>query len=115
LKASRKDYINLDKLEALPEMADFNKDPSLYKDRVLAIAGITTATINKGIDKNSLSLKKFYGLYDIDGDERLYQFCVVEDLIVIEAKEISFMPFELLRCFEDTETMLSWGFVEPML
>lgn len=62
-----------------------------------------------------MTLKKYYGLYEIEEEERLYEFCVVEDLIVISAKEISFMPFELIRCFEDTETMLSWGFVEPMM
>lgn len=54
-------------------------------------------------------------MYDLNGDERLYEFRVVDDIILICAKEITYIPFELIRCFEDTETMLSRGFVEPMM
>lgn len=115
LKATKGKYINIDKIEALPELADFTKDVSSYKERVQAIAGINAISMTKGVDKNALTLKKYYGLYELEDEERLYEFCVVADLIVISAKEISFMPFELIRCFEDTETMLSWGFVEPMM
>lgn len=40
---------------------------------------------------------------------------IVNDIVVICMEEISQNPYELIRCFEDTETLFSWGFVEPIV
>jgi hypothetical protein len=82
----------------------------------MVISGIDCSTVTEGIDKNALTVKTFYGLYAKDGeDEKMYKVSTVNDIICICFEEISQNPFELIRCFEDTETMLSWGFVEPMI
>lgn len=62
----------------------------------------------------------YYGLYDItDSDdmsgEKLYKFVTTGDLVLVEAEEISQIPFEDIRCFEDTETYLATGFLEPIM
>jgi hypothetical protein len=68
------------------------------------------------VDKNALNLKTYYGLYAMEGkEEKMYKITVVNDILVICFQEISQLPFEMIRCFEDTETMLSWGFVEPIM
>lgn len=41
---------------------------------------------------------------DTMADERLYEFWTVNDTVLIYANEISVIPFEDIRCFEDTET-----------
>lgn len=115
LKASKDKYMNLDKLEEIPNIEEFTKDNQQYREKIQAICWISAAHLESGIDKNSLTVKKYYWLYDLDWDERLYEFCTVGDVLLIEAKEISYMPFELIRCFEDTETLFAWWFVEPIM
>lgn len=115
LKASKDKYMNLDKLESIPNLEEFQKDSQQYRTKIEAICGISAAHLESGIDKSSLTVKKYYGLYDLDWEERLYEFCTVWDILLIEAKEISYMPFELIRCFEDTETLFAWWFVEPIM
>jgi len=66
-----------------------------------------------------LNVKKYYGYYDLnneDGrDERLYEFWVVNDSILVYAEEITYLPYEDVKCFEDTETHIATGFIEPIL
>ena len=45
----------------------------------------------------------------------MYKISVVNDILCICFEEISQNPFEEIRCFEDTETNFSWGFVEPIV
>ena len=47
--------------------------------------------------------------------EKLYEFWTVNDMLLVYAKEIAFIPFESVKCFEDTETFLSTGFIEPII
>jgi hypothetical protein len=69
------------------------------------------------VDKNNLQVKFYYGLYDLkdNGDERLYKIGVANDLICICFEEITQIPFEQIRCFEDTESNLSVGFLESIM
>ncbi len=111
-----KEYFNIDKIEELPDYNDFTKDSKWYKERVFAICGIDTSTMKDWVNKNALSMKTYYWLYEYKKwDERLYKMSVVNDIILICMEEITQIPFEMIRCFEDTETMLSWGFVEPII
>lgn len=48
-------------------------------------------------------------------DEKLYEFWTVDDIILIYAREISSIPFEAIKCFDDTESFLATGFLEPVL
>lgn len=40
-------------------------------------------------------------------NEKLYEFWTVDDVLLIYACEITALPFEAIRCFEDTENFLS--------
>ena len=48
-------------------------------------------------------------------NERLYEFWTVDDVLLIYAEEITTIPFEDIRCFEDTETYFATGYLEPIL
>jgi len=48
-------------------------------------------------------------------DERLYEIWVVNSMLVIKVEEITQIPIEQIRCFEDTETNLATGFLEPIV
>lgn len=115
LKRNKK-YINIDKILDLPRLEDFAQDSKTYKERIFAICGISADTMTEWVDKNSLTIKNYYWLYEYKkGDERLYKISIVNDIILICIEEITQVPFEMIRCFEDTETMLSRGFVEPIM
>lgn len=108
-----KHYINSDKLEAIAKL-----DPTMsnYKSMVQSLTGLTVIDTPK-IDKNNLQIKFYYGLYDLkdNGDERLYKIWVANDLVCVCFEEITQIPFEQIRCFEDTETNLSVGFLESIM
>jgi len=113
LKRNKEDYINIDKLE---DLCNLNKSDQNYKEQVQAVTGIQITTA-PDIEKNNLNLREYYGCYDPKetGDEKLYKICVVNDLICIKIEEITSIPFEQIRCFEDTETNLATGFLEPII
>lgn len=116
LKRNKDKYINLDKIDQIPSLSAFAQDPDSYRKQLMALTGIDCSWTAQGIDKNALSLKTFHWLYAIgDKEERMYKITTVNDLFVICFEEISQNPFEMIRCFEDTETLLSWGFVEPII
>lgn len=48
-------------------------------------------------------------------DERMYEMTVANDMLLVCFQEVVQNPFEEIRCFEDTETNFSWGFVEPIV
>ena len=64
-------------------------------------------------------MRTYYGYYELSGEdgkeEKLYQFEIVNDLVVVSAREISMIPFEDFKVFEDAETHFATGFVEPIL
>ena len=115
LKRSKEKYINLDKLDDIAQMEAFHNDPEWYRTRLQAITGLNCQTVSEWVDKNALSLKTYYGLYEVKGEEKMCKISIVNDIVVICIDEISQNPYELIRCFEDTETLFSWGFVEPIV
>lgn len=63
LKRNKDKYINIDKVELIPSLDSFQKDPDGYRKQLMVISGIDCSTVTEGIDKNALSIKTFYGLY----------------------------------------------------
>jgi len=107
-----KEYINVDKLE---DIAKLDKTSSQYKEDVQNIMGMTISKV-PNVDKNNLCIKTYYWLFELKGwDERLYEIVVANDLVCLCIKEITQIPFEQIRCFEDTETNLAVGFLEPIM
>ena len=55
-------------------------------------------------------MRTFYGKYELEGEEedeeieKLYKITTVNDMIVIEFEEITCIPFEDIKAFDDTET-----------
>jgi len=111
LKSNKDDYINIDKLE---QIAELKKDSGNYKEQIQSIVGLNITDVPE-IDKNNLTVIKYYGIYDLKWEERLYEIGVANWLLCICIKEITQIPFEQIRCFEDTETNLSTWFLEPIL
>jgi len=114
LKGNKK-YINLDKLENLPPKEMFNTQSKKYIELVRNIAGIKNIEIKNWVDKNNLVLTTYYWYYDTGTGESLWKFTVAAGIVVICIEEILQIPFEQIRCFEDTETNLWYWFVEPII
>lgn len=115
IKKDKQKYINVDKLETVCSI-DKSKEDS--KSQIHAVTGIDFGTSSiPEIDKNNLSVDTFYGLCDIkdNGEERLYEISVVNGMVVICVEEITQIPIEQIRCFEDTETNFATGFLEPIV
>jgi len=104
IKRNKEDYINVDKLD---DLCNLDRNSQTFKEQVQAITGIQYTT-KPDIEKNNLILREYYGYYDLkdNWDEKLYKICVVNDLLCIKFEEITNIPFEQIRCFEDTETNL---------
>lgn len=115
LQQNKEKYINLDKLEELSQIPSFNEDQKWYKSSIFSLFGINLPKWKKWVDLNALSMKTYYWRYNLKEDERLYKITVVEDVVVICFEEITQIPFEQIRAFEDTETNFGWGIVEPIL
>lgn len=111
LKRNKEDYINIDLLD---DVLKLDKSSSNYKENIQSVLWIQLVD-TPDIDKNNLSVKFYYWLYDLKWDERLYKIGVVNGLICICFEEITQIPFEQIKCFEDTETNLSVWFLEPIL
>lgn len=111
------EVFNLDQVEDLCNLDSNEYDAQGFKTRVQQVTGID-ATITKALDKNSLTIEKFYGYFNITEDvkkERLYEIWVVDDSVCIKFKEITMIPFEDIKAFEDPEQFYATGFVEPIL
>lgn len=72
------------------------------------------------IDITNLTVKKYYGWFELDdewdgSEEKMYEFWTIDDSIVCYAQEIYQLPYQAIKCFEDTETFLATGFLEPIL
>lgn len=44
----------------MPELEDFAKDSQSYKDKIFYICGINSLKMTKGVDKQALTIKKYY-------------------------------------------------------
>lgn len=113
-------YFNLDKVEDLGNLQEFKDDENGYKNRVFGITGMTNVTTSTIVDPNSLTVNTYYGVFNKDENndpekEKLYEIKVVDDLVVVYMEEITTMPFEDWKAFEDPEQHYAVGFVEPII
>lgn len=112
LKSKKGKYMDLDKLE---QICNLKWEWDTYKKQMQQISWVAIMPENK-ITKNDITLECYYWLYDLkDGDERLYEFHVAGEVVLIYAAEITHIPFEDIKCFDDTETHLSTGYLEPIV
>lgn len=111
-------FMNIDKLIDCCNASRIN-DYEQYKSSIQNITWLQTISW-KIIKSNTLDVKCYYGYYDLSDEpsmvnEKLYEFWTVDDVLLVYAKEISAMPFEDFRVFEDTESFFATGFLEPIL
>lgn len=112
-----KKYINIDKLIEIARLD--RSDMEWYKQQIQAITGINVWN-NAKIDINNLTVKKFYWRYEpwVDEnekfwkEEKLYEIWTINDLLVVYCQEISQLPFQEFKCFEDTESFIATWFLE---
>lgn len=93
------------------------KNTEELKDTILNITGIT---VNQPvtIDETNLFIKEYYGYFNLTEDpkkEKLYKFCVVNDLLVIQASEIKTIPYCMVRLFSDTLSLRANGIIRPVI
>lgn len=117
---NKEKYINTDKLIGLAGIPWNSENTQDYRQRVLAITGIQNYSDTTRFDKNNLVLSTYQGLFGLDDDEdgtdeKLYEFQVINDLVVVSASEITQIDYEEIRAFEDTETNFATGFVEQIM
>jgi len=112
-------FMNLDMLEQCCLASKSQWTTDWYKNKIAAITWIQQAQ-PKIIRPDTLTVKCFYWLYDLSDDEsmkneKLYEFWTVDDVVLVYACEISAMPYEEIKCFEDTESFFATGFLEPII
>lgn len=110
-------YMNTDKLVDCCQWQQ--EDNETYKQRMLSILGIQVDE-QSFIRPSSLTVKKYYGYYDLTDSEdmkweRLYEFWTVNDAILIYAREITQLPFEDFRVFLDTEGYYAKGYIQSII
>lgn len=116
LKRKKDKYFNLDLIEALPNQSEYDEDEDGSRSRIYEITGIPSGEIDGGVDKNTLTLRTFYWKYALEWeDEKLYRITTVNDMIMIEFEEITCIPFEDIKAFDDTETNNAVWLVEPIM
>jgi len=116
LKRKKDKYINLDKVENLPSDSEFENNQQWSKARIYEITWIPMNDINSWVNKNELTLRTYTWKYAKgDEDEKLYKITTVSDLVMIEMEEITSMPYEDIKAFDDTETHFATWMVEPIL
>lgn len=110
-------YINIDKLIDCCSVAQNTR----FDDYVQTIYAITwIQDIDSIMKPETLEIKCYYGYYDLSDDktfknEKLYEFWTVNDAIIVYACEITTIPFEDFRVFEDTETFFATWLLEPII
>ena len=115
-------YMNIRELIDICNLEYESGEHQSYIDSIYGITGIQT-NVSSPINKQELTVKKYYGWYEMgqegeDGDgsgEKLYEFRTVDDAIVVYSKEITQIPFGVIKCFEDTDTFLATGFLESIM
>lgn len=112
---NKDDFMNVDQIV---EMRGLQRDdPQWFRQRVLAIHGENT---NTDIDMSKLDVKCFYWYFDMSEEddrrnEKLYEFWTINDCVLVKAEEITQIPYEDFRVFEDTEQFFATGYVEAIL
>lgn len=116
-----KDKYDKRSLEQLVDVARIDGEMGMdaYKQAVLVASGVNFVW-NEKIDFSDLTVTTYHWLYDLsdkeDGsNEKLYEFQVLNGLLLMSAKPITQIPFEDVKCFEDTEAFFATGFIEPIL
>lgn len=114
--------LNDSRYDNLKELAEIvtqwkGKNTEELKDTILNVTGIT---VNEPvtIDETSLYIGEYYGYFNLTDDpkkEKLYKFCVVNDLLVIQAQEIKTIPYCMVRLFADTLSLRANGIVRPVI
>lgn len=112
-----KKFMNVDKLIDCCMRPE--EDNRTYKQRMLSILWIEIDETSF-IKPSTLTVKKYYGYYDLTDSkdmkwERLYEFRTVNDAVVVYAKEISQLPFEDFRVFLDTEAYYAKGYLQSII
>jgi len=116
LKRKKDKYINIDKIDDLPNTSEFQEDEDGSKARMYEVTWIPTTEFTNWVDKNSLTIKTFYGKYALEWEEeKLYRVSTVNDMIIIEFEEITCIPYEDIKAFDDTETSNAVWVVEPIM
>lgn len=116
-------YMNVDKLEQICAVPYTQQDLKAYKQSIRSITGLNSDLDVEQVDRNNLVVKIYQGYFEFpnkDGqktgvDEKLYEFHTVNDMVLVQAQEISQITYAGARCFEDPETYYATGFVEPIL
>lgn len=117
LKRKKDEYINIDKIDKLPNRGDYSdSDTEGYKRAISELTGIPTEKVNE-VDKNTLTIKTYFWKYKKEWHdyEKDYEISIVNDMFLIQCKEIISKPFVGIRCFEDTESYNSIGVIEPII
>lgn len=108
------DYFNLDKVRLAANTSAFNANPDTWRAAMYAEAGIPT-NFSSPLDEQSLTVDEYQGLYEIDGKEALVKLTTVGGMILIGAQKITDKSIEKLAAFDDPETYLATGVVEPIM
>ena len=109
-------YFNLDKVEKLGNTKFMDK--ASYRTQIEEVTWVSGVSLESGIDKNSLTLQTYYGLYSISWEareERLYEITSIGNAVVIGMTEITEMPILDIKGHEDPEVYLSVGLLAPIL
>lgn len=111
-------FINVNDLVKIC-IAGQNGTQDEYTQIVQQIAWVTPITSSM-MKPDTLELKRYCGYFDLSekqdySEEKLYEFWTVWDTLVTYAEEISQIPYEDTRCFEDTEAYFPSGMLEPIL
>lgn len=109
-------YMNL---KEVVNLASSYGNENEYKNRMQQLLGMTYSG-QKLIKPDSIDLKCYYWYFDLSdkddmSNEKLYEFWTINDTVIIYANEISYMPFEDFKVFEDVEQFYPTWFIEPTL
>lgn len=109
-------YMNL---KELVNLASAYNNENEYKSRMQQLLGMEYNG-QKLIKPDSIDLKCYYWYYDLSdkddmSNEKLYEFRTINDTVIVYANEISYMPFEDFKVFEDVEQFYPTWFIEPTL
>lgn len=105
--------INLDKIKCLNSETANTYKQEMYSIRIQTNIGEDTKQFK------NLVVDKYQGYFRKDendpSSECLYEFWVVNNLVLVKMEEIPRITIHSASCFEDVEQHYSVGYVEPML
>lgn len=115
---NKKLYFNINQVDpTASEGTDLSNESKMQMYNIQATQG---AGDGLKLDRNSLNIKRYYGVFSRTGrpeDEKFYKLTGLSNgnsvNLLIQMKEIKSIPGVLMKCFEDVETMHAYGVVEP--